>query len=152
MDKSLQKTLFIHQNMESPLYYLSGTVVLSIAIIGLVLITIYSIYKAIKNNKNANYTKDLKELSEIALVDYLVILLASFFSFIVSIALFPRPIAEGWAENTGILIFIPFIAAVFIGGLGKVKALQNTMIIQDFTFWKMYLFSFLYLLFRVIFF
>lgn len=153
MNEQLQKNLFIHDNVESPLYYLSGTAVLVGAILGLLAIVIYTLFLYVKKHKGKSYTPaEIKEFAKIKPLQYLTIILSAFFTFVLSIPLFYKPIVEGWAEDTGVLIFFPFIAAVIIGGLNKVSAFKDNVFIHGLSFWKVYLFTIIYLGLRVYFF
>ena len=151
MKEELQKLLFNRDYVESELYYISGTVVLSIAIIGLILITIYSIVRSVRSHKNANYLpKEFKNYRKISLAHSLLVVLSSFFTFIISFALFPEPLVTGWGEDLGMIIFFPFIAAVFFGEIGKSSRLKKKGILQGLSFWRVYSFVFCFVGLRIL--
>jgi len=146
MEEGLQKSLFIHQNMDSPLYYLTGTIVLSLAIVALVIITVYSIYNIVRKTKNSKLAPaELKEFSKIGLVNFILILLGSFAAFVISINIYPVIILDGWAQKAGVLLFAPFFFAITVGGLGKVSNFKDNAFIHSLSFWKVYLFVLVFL-------
>ncbi|MDP7321516.1 MAG: hypothetical protein QF441_12970 [Bacteriovoracaceae bacterium] len=151
MKEELKNTLFTHQNMDSALYYFSGTVVLVIATIGLVGIFIYSIYQSVKKSKDP-IPKEIHNYKKINILHASLVVISSCLVFIISITVFPKPIVIGRAENIGILIIFPFIAGVIFGELKKVKKLARFEFIKGLSLWRVFWFCFIYLTLRIIFF
>lgn len=146
MDQSIKETLFTHQKIGSSIYYLSWTIVLVIAIVGFLLILSYSLVKYIKTHHGKSYQpNELSEIRKIKLPQAALISLNAFFVFIISIQIFPKLIAANIYESLSIIIITPFIFAMLIGSLGKVRKFATNPLIHSFSFWKVYLFFFVLL-------
>lgn len=150
MNDQIKSLLFNHHKVDSSLYYLSGTVVLTIAIIGLLLIILYSIYKSSKRNHGAEHLVDeVEKLKKIDLKESIIVFLSSFFCFIISLRAIPEAIIVGGAENLAAIIIFPFILAMLFGGLEKVKSLKKGSLLRELKFWRVYSFVLIFMLLRL---